>query len=460
VGRGRGAAIGAAVLGGVLLVSTGVAGARISPSAVASSNPSSFAAHDGKIYFVARKTGPGTQIWRSDGTAGSLAAPLYTVASDAQDLTWGKTKLYWIAGGTGGQDSLFVSDGVHAPTELALPSEDYFTSDLLAVGDLVFFGACTVHRDCEPWLSDGTPGGTHPVSDIFPGVRGSYPFGFTRFGPFALFAAEDGVHGRELWISGGGGATMVKNFAPGAIDGNPYPIGVVNGRAVVTANDDVHGDEPWTTDGNGPNTKLLRNIAPGTNGSSEGAGDAASFKGKLYFDADDGVHGDELWMTDGTKAGTTLVADIFKGPISSYAYGFIATTKLLYFVARDKSHGDELWATGGTAASTRLVKELTPGNNVDSSNVRIDHAAARGASLLFSAYAAGHGYELWSSHGTADTTSMLKEIGAGSASSNPAHLTRAGTEVYFSADDGVHGVEPWVSDGTKQGTHMIRDLRP
>jgi len=453
------------MLGAVLVVSSVVAAAprdvraaaRVSAQDGPSSNPGNFAAHDGKVWFFAGKEGGGRWLWSSKGNAGTTV-PVVKLKAAARGLTGTNTKLFWMGAGTTAEALYVVNDGDSAATQIDLSNGGAFTTDLLAVGDLVFFGACDDTAGCEPWLSDGTSLGTHPVSDIYPGVPASHPGGFMRYGAFALFSADDGVHGRELWISGGGGAALVKNFAPGAEDGNPYSMGVVNGRAVVSANDDVHGYELWTTDGNGPNTKLLRDIAPGTNGSGEGPGDSAFFKGELYFDADEGVHGDELWMTDGTKGGTKLVADIFKGPISSYPNAFMATTKLLYFLANDKTHGLELWATGGTAATTRLVKDLTPGNNVNGSNVRLSQAAARGATLLFPAYTAGDGYELWSSGGTSATTSMLKEIRPGSASSNPAHLTRAGTKVYFSADDGVHGVEPWVSDGTKQGTHMVKDL--
>jgi hypothetical protein len=99
VGRGRGAAIGAAVLGAVLLVSTGVAETRVTPATVASSNPTSFVSHNGQIYFIA-KDGQGTRIWALDGTGSHLLVPLYSVASNARDLTWGTTKLYSIAAGS------------------------------------------------------------------------------------------------------------------------------------------------------------------------------------------------------------------------------------------------------------------------------------------------------------------------------------------------------------------------
>jgi ELWxxDGT repeat protein len=54
----------------------------------------------------------------------------------------------------------------------------------------------------EPWRSNGWPGGTELVKDINPSA-GSFPVGMAPLGTMALFAAEDGVHGRELWSTQG-----------------------------------------------------------------------------------------------------------------------------------------------------------------------------------------------------------------------------------------------------------------
>jgi len=50
----------------------------------------------------------------------------------------------------------------------------------------------------ELWVSDGTPGGTHPIVDIAPGNLHAKPKDLTRVGGLLFFSADDGDTGREL----------------------------------------------------------------------------------------------------------------------------------------------------------------------------------------------------------------------------------------------------------------------
>jgi ELWxxDGT repeat protein len=78
--------------------------------------------------------------------------------------------------------------------------------------------------------------------------------------------------------------------------------------------------------------------------------------------------------------------------------------------------------------------------------------------MFFTANSGAAGNELWVTDGTAAGTQMVKDINAGTGSSNPTLLTMIGDIVYFTADDGTHGVELWSSDGTSGNTKLVADI--
>ena len=75
-----------------------------------------------------------------------------------------------------------------------------------------------------------------------------------------------------------------------------------------------------------------------------------------------------------------------------------------------------------------------------------------------------HGRELWSSDGTAEGTSMVKDIWPGPGSASPGAFLGDFIDVrgvlYFSAEDHTHGRELWRSDGTEEGTFLVKDILP
>lgn len=78
--------------------------------------------------------------------------------------------------------------------------EDEFESEFgQVVGGVYYFHAWDANHGVELWRTDGTPAGTAMVKDIYPGVGDSMPSRFTLCGSRLCFAANDGVHGKELW---------------------------------------------------------------------------------------------------------------------------------------------------------------------------------------------------------------------------------------------------------------------
>jgi trimeric autotransporter adhesin len=254
--------------------------------------------------------------------------------------------------------------------------------------------------------------------------------------------------------------------------GGSAPDGFVTSAGYVyfAADDGVHGIELWRTDGTAPGTDLVMDIRPGPGGAlslddGDRLAEIVGIGRRVFFMADDGIHGAELWKTDGTPGGTRLVKDIHLGPTSSFLIcesfcGFLTRVgRSLFFIADDGEHGAELWRSDGTRRGTKLVKDVCPGSP-QCESWGYDELTPVGRTLFFTAHNGQHGTELWKSDGTRQGTRMVRDIGPGRSPTTLCGLHRFGERLVFIAHDGVHGYEPWLSNGTRSGTRLLRDVIP
>ena len=393
-------------------------------------NPGGAVANGGVLFFPANDSRHGNELWRSDGSEPGTSMVV---------------------------DILPDSDG-------AIPL--YNSSNVVSIGDDVFFPADDGLHGLELWTSSSVTGETHLVADIYPGPRSAYLSRLFAIGQTLYFAADDGVHGYEIWASDGTtqGTRLISDIWPGSSSsllGSPHFKLVAAGATVYfVADDGIHGYELWASDGTEAGTRMVKDIMPGPGDSIFIPRPLSTMGGKAYFSANDGVHGEELWVSDGTEAGTHLVADVNAGPASAVAWVMNVAGRTLFFAADDGIHGWELWASDGTRAGTHLVADIMPGSG--SSGV----SASAVASNRFYFYANDgiHGSELWTSLGTAATTRMVKDIRPGPAGSDSNYFDLGGTSfgnwLFFWADDGVHGRELWVTNGAAAGTMLVGDIHP
>ena len=391
----------------------------------AQSNPATPALSS--MLFAADDGVHGIELWKSDGTEAGTAL--------AKDINTTATV-----------HSFPGASGTPLPTEFAFLNGTWF------------FSADDGVSGVELWKSDGTERGTVQVKDINidpnPSASSS-PRGFTVFNNALYFSADDGASGRELWRTDGteSGTVRVKDIAPGTgfiggiqvpLSSSPSGLTVFNNALYFAADDGVHGVELWKTDGTGTGTVLVKDINP-TAGASSSPRGFTVFNNALYFAADDGVHGVELWKTD-VVGSTVLVKDINPTADSSPS-GFTVFNNALYFSADDGVFGVELWKTD-IAGSTVLVKDINPtaGASSSPSGFKVFNNA-----LYFSASDGVAGAELWKTDGAGSTV----RLGAVSLVSG---LTVFNNGLYFSASDGVAGIELWKSDGTPGGTVQVKDI--
>ncbi len=320
--------------------------------------------------------------------------------------------------------------------------------------------------------------GAQLLADIYPGSPSSNPNYLVVIGTETYFAANDGIHGTELWKSDGTAAGTVEVSTAAS---NPQDLTNVNGELFFSGYDGTHGDELWKSDGTATGTVLVADIDPSSAGSDPY--NLTNVNGTLYFVANDGTHGYELWKSDGTADGTVQVSSAVSNP-----QDLTNVNGELFFSGYDYTHGTELWKSDGTAAGTALVADINPGrygsdpSNLTNVNGELLFAATdNGAYELWKSdgtaagtvsvsampardltnvngtlYFAANNIQLWKSDGTAAGTGEVAGFQGGSISD----LTAVNGELYFAAYDGTHDTELWKSDGTTTGTTMVADINP
>jgi ELWxxDGT repeat protein len=202
---------------------------------------------------------------------------------------------------------------------------------------VLFFPGTTPETGEELWQSDGTLPGTHLVAEIVPGPGSKRLGPFATAGPTVFFVAG----GNELWKNDAGGTSLVR-----ALPGDPAPgilsLTVFQGKVYFAYDDGVNGRELWVSDGTEAGTRIFKDVLPGPGSSNPGHFHVEG--NVLLFSAADGIHGLEPWRSDGTALGTRMLQDIAPGDLPSSPTEFTASGPYVYFAANDGTTGFELWA--------------------------------------------------------------------------------------------------------------------
>jgi ELWxxDGT repeat protein len=368
----------------------------------------------GLVYFVATNGNAATSpydLWRSDGTpAGTFALGNFSTSG------YGPTELFTIAGEAyfGGDDgsgpALWKTDGTVAGTRVVArfpPPPNVIGPGpypLGVAGKELILESYTAAHGMELWRSNGTAAGTRALPELVPGPGSPGLYDSFALGTRMLFAVDDG-HSENIWQTDGASLERLTNFKSRSVFPLDYVFLPVSfGRiAFFAADDGVHGSELWSTDGTAAGTHMVKDICPGACSSFPYG--YSTFAGQLLFAADDGVHGTELWATDGTAGGTRMIADVCPGSCGSVPYQQAVAGPRALFLAQNASSAYQLWSTNGTAAGTiRLTRFDDPGFNLVG-----DDAEVNGV-LLFAGADPTHGIEPWVSDGTRAGTHLLLDL--------------------------------------------------
>ncbi len=159
---------------------------------------------EGTLFFFRYSPGGNAELWKSDGSENGTVLVKDLAGGTATEAIAAGRALFFVSVGGVGQIGLWRSDGTEAGTRI-VRANDVDEGDQLrrgrlgAVGGVVLFSASAGVSGYELWRSDGTESGTFPVQEIAPGPDSSHPHGFVVAGSRLFFAADDIIHGDELW---------------------------------------------------------------------------------------------------------------------------------------------------------------------------------------------------------------------------------------------------------------------
>lgn len=278
-----------------------------------------------------------------------------------------------------------------------------------------------------------TLGGTERITASGASLKPESP---TRFGDGRVFfSADDGIHGREPWITDGTEAgTQILSDISGLGSSDPEVLGQTPRGLIFSAFSESRGTELWITDGTVPGTRLLRDIRPGT-GASHPQRVALAVEDQpieveaavIYFWADTVSGGRELWATDGTTNGTVrLTSQVMSSDTALTAQARLSDGSAVLGFA-DAAGNMQVWTTNATAAGTRRISALPGRGRV------VEIAASQGNNRAFAIRLESN--EIWTFDALSQTAqNVLSNADNDTFGLNPQHITQIGSRILFTTD--------------------------
>ncbi|MEY4185163.1 MAG: hypothetical protein RIT02_197 [Planctomycetota bacterium] len=384
------------------------------------------------LYFNAKDTGHGSELWRTDGTEGGTK--LFkdvlpgTTGSFPADFFVNQNFLYFSAYTAPSTRSLLLTDGTDAGTLILKNSR--VGTPIGALGATVFFYQSGLMQSSgEFWKSDGTVSGTQRFADGF--VDGG--FGESVVFDGRLFFTADSIDGvRVIWSTDGtAGGTTVAGFPLSSV-GNFRVVGDVLFFSAIGPG----SSSPvlWKMTAADATPVRVQDATSGTLAVSPR--NLTAVNGTLYFSAQSAA-GEELWRSNGTSSGTFSVCDINPGSAGSAPRSFVAVEGTLFFVATTVSGGTEIWRSNGSYRDTFMVLDSLPGSG---SGAPQSMFAFRNLLVYAAAANESAAAVLKTSQGWAETTTAVSNLVVSQSTS----FTRLGDRLFFAAQNPTTGRELFV----------------
>lgn len=270
-----------------------------------------FSAYDdvhGRELWVSDGTAAGTRLVKDiyNGTTGSIGDYFYLLACDVNGV------IYFRARDSLFGNELWRSDGTPAGTymvkDISPGTSDSNVGEFEALNGNIYF---TANTGSQVWRSDGTGTGTTLLGSF------NVATSLCAFNGNLYFSADNNNNGQELWKSNGtaGGTILLKDLN-GVIGASlPCNFHATSSLLFFMAYTSL-GWELWKTNGTSGGTTIVKEINPSGNSVIDFYSEAymTNIGDTIFFRAQDGINGYQLWRSDGTANGTFSLTNLPNGP--------------------------------------------------------------------------------------------------------------------------------------------------
>lgn len=302
----------------------------------------------------------------------------------------------------------------------------------------------------EPFITDGTPQGTHLLKNINPNFS-SDPQYYTEFNGEVYFQANDGTHGIELWKTDGteSGTVMVKDIIPGALGSGPINFVVYKNNLYFIAATAAPYAEVWRTDGTASGTVKVNSTDDFMYYTGR---EMAVYRDTLFLITSN----DRCLYKSGDGTNFTKCLTPTGGSVEQISELVIWDTMLVF----TGYHSNPQFNVGNEVYMYTSANSVELLCNVDGTNYPTSpqYLTPIGDKLYFAAYV-DFGVELYVIDDDSSTkATLVKDINPGALHSGPASLYPVGNRLLFTAHVGTGGNvtrEVYSTDGTSAGTIQL-----
>ena len=416
------------------------------------SRPESFVPFEDLALFVADDPLHGRELFLSDGTAEGTRMVVDACAGLCDGVLGAPTvageRFFFAALELDGRLALWSGDGEEVRRlHVFRPAVQAALQSFAPFGSLLLFAASGGDSGVEPWVSDGTPEGTHLLADLCPAVGcSSLPSGFTALGDTAYFSARDPERGEELFQTDGTteGTRRVSDICRGLCDSYPGELTRWRGYLWFHAHRTDMGYELWSVAADG-GVRLEADLLPGRDGSFPR--DFFIWSDRLYFRAELGDdQGTRWYRIDQPGAAPVPAAELAFGVGPLHQMRTLGDGLLVTELGDDQSR---LWFLASPASHALLLETVDGG------------LAPLGqlGTIAFYAQLGAAEWALWASDGTPGGTRRVQRLGRISA--RPGAV--AGDALLFSAagteEDGL-GLWTVMASGSAVPLHVTETTGP